>query len=66
VPGNRLSKEPDDWWSHLGDALAVERLENGDDKSTRLIYYLGGKLDFTLVSVDDVLHRGINSLVPNP
>lgn len=50
----------------LGDALAVERLENGDDKSTRLIYYLGGKLDFTLVSVDDVLHRGINSLVPNP
>lgn len=44
----------------------MERLENGDDKPTRLIYRLGGKLDFTLVSVDDVLHRGINSLVPNP
>lgn len=46
-------EESDDWWSHLGDVLAVERLENGDDQPTRLIYYVGGKLDFTLVSVDE-------------
>ena len=25
------------WWSHPGDVLAVERLENGDDQPTRLI-----------------------------
>jgi aminoglycoside 6-adenylyltransferase len=46
-------EESDAWWSHLGDVLAVERLENGDDQPTRLIYYVGGKLDFTLVSVKD-------------
>jgi aminoglycoside 6-adenylyltransferase len=46
-------EESDDWWSHLGDVLAVERLENGDDQPTRLIYYVGGKLDFTLVNVDE-------------
>jgi aminoglycoside 6-adenylyltransferase len=39
-------------WSRLDDVLAVERLENGDDQSTRLVYYIGGKLDFTLVSVN--------------
>ena len=46
-------EESDDWWSHLGDVLAVERLENGDDQPTRLIYYVDGKLDFTLVRVDE-------------
>lgn len=46
-------EEADDWWASLGDVLAVERLENGDDQPTRLIYYVGGKLDFTLVSIDD-------------
>lgn len=39
----------DSWWSRLGDVLAVERLENGDNQPTRLVYYVGGKLDFTLV-----------------
>lgn len=46
-------EESDDWWSNLGDVLAVERLENGDDQPTRLIYYVGGKLDFTLVNVGE-------------
>lgn len=45
--------ESDDWWSRLGDVLAVERLENGDGQPTRLIYYVGGKLDFTLVDVNE-------------
>jgi aminoglycoside 6-adenylyltransferase len=44
----------DDWWASLGQVLAVERLANADGQPTRLIYYIGGKLDFTLVSVDDV------------
>lgn len=46
-------EESDDWWAQLGDVLAVERLENGEDQPTRLIYYIGGKLDFTLVRVDE-------------
>lgn len=43
----------DNWWSGLGDVLAVERLENGEGHPTRLIYYAGGKLDFTLVPSDE-------------
>ncbi|MDV8021367.1 aminoglycoside 6-adenylyltransferase [Rhodococcus sp. IEGM 1330] len=43
----------DSWWLELGDVLAVGRLENGDDQPTRLVYYVGGKLDFTLVDVAD-------------
>jgi aminoglycoside 6-adenylyltransferase len=46
--------EADDrWWDSLGEVLAVERLENGDDQPTRLVYYVGGKLDFTLVQVGE-------------
>ena len=43
----------DTWWKGLGQVLAVERLENSEDQPTRLVYYVGGKLDFTLVSTDD-------------
>lgn len=43
----------DSWWSMLGDVLAVERLENDNDQPTRLIYYAGGKLDFTLIDIED-------------
>lgn len=39
----------DSWWAGLGTVLAVERLEDGDDHPTRLVYYVGGKLDFTLM-----------------
>lgn len=46
-------EESDGWWSELGDVLAVERLKNGKGQPTRLIYYAGGKLDFTLISVDE-------------
>jgi aminoglycoside 6-adenylyltransferase len=37
------------WWSRLGDVLVVERLENAEGCPTRLAYYIGGKLDFTLI-----------------
>ena len=48
--------ETDDaWWRGLGDVLAVERLENGDDWPTRLVYYVGGKFDFRLI---DAAHAG--------
>ncbi|VDS08534.1 Aminoglycoside 6-adenylyltransferase [Paracoccus haematequi] len=44
--------ERDDyWWNALGTVLAVEKLEDADGQPTRLIYYSGGKLDFTLVDV---------------
>lgn len=42
------------WWSNLGDVLVVERLENGDGRPTRLAYYAGGKLDFTLIPADQL------------
>lgn len=47
----------DSWWDTLGKVLAVERLENGNDQPTRIVYYVGGKLDFTLVNIDD--ERGV-------
>lgn len=49
---NTRSLEGDDsWWTDLGEVLAVERLRNGEGQPTRLIYYVGGKLDFTLVGI---------------
>lgn len=49
---NTESLEQDDsWWEKLGTILAVEKLENENDQPTRLIYYSGGKLDFTLIDV---------------
>ncbi|WP_338889562.1 aminoglycoside 6-adenylyltransferase [Rhodococcus sovatensis] len=42
-------EQDDSWWNSLGEVLAVERLTNGDDQPTRLVYYVGGKIDFTLV-----------------
>jgi len=41
--------EDESWWVCLGDVLVVERLEDGDGNPTRLVYYTGGKLDFTLL-----------------
>ncbi len=40
------------WWERLGEVLVVERLENPDGDPTRLVYYAGGKLDFTLIAAD--------------
>ncbi|MBA0047218.1 aminoglycoside 6-adenylyltransferase [Mycobacterium sp. NPDC050853] len=47
--------EDDSWWSSLGEVLVVERLEDEDlGYPTRLIYYAGGKLDFTLIPFEDL------------
>lgn len=44
-------EQDDSWWNALGTVLAVEKLEDANSQPTRLIYYSGGKLDFTLVDV---------------
>lgn len=55
------ASDPDDladeesWWSGLGEVLVVERLEDEDSGyPTLLIYYAGGKLDFTLIPTEDL------------
>ncbi|TDZ45102.1 aminoglycoside 6-adenylyltransferase [Mycobacteroides franklinii] len=55
------ASDPDDladdesWWSGLGEVLVVERLEDEDSGyPTLLIYYAGGKLDFTLIPAEDL------------
>ncbi|NLE17006.1 MAG: aminoglycoside 6-adenylyltransferase [Propioniciclava sp.] len=45
------------WWSGLGDVLVVERLQDGDGNPTRLIYYAGGKIDFTLLPANRLAGR---------
>lgn len=49
--------DDDSWWANLGEVLVVERLENEDDDPTLLIYYAGGKLDFTLLSAERLRGR---------
>lgn len=47
--------DDESWWSDLGEVLVVERLEDEDSGyPTRLIYYKGGKLDFTLIPAEDL------------
>ncbi|MGO2111821.1 MAG: aminoglycoside 6-adenylyltransferase [Pseudoclavibacter sp.] len=46
----RLMRD-DSWWNDLGEVLVVERLEDGEGNPTRLVYFAGGKLDFTLFPV---------------
>lgn len=52
-----LLEQDDSWWDSLGDVLVVERLKNSVGQATCLAYYVGGKIDFTLVSIHDV--RGV-------
>lgn len=40
----------DDWYRQLGRVLVVEALENEGWNPTRLIYYAGGKIDFTVLA----------------
>lgn len=53
-----ILERDDSWWNTLGEVLAVERLENGNGRPTRIVYYVGGKLDFTLVDVGS--ERGVH------
>lgn len=45
--------DDESWWNRLGEVIVVERLKDGDDNPTRLVYYAGGKIDFTLLPADD-------------
>lgn len=49
--------DDESWWKDLGEVLVVERLINGDGDPTRLVYYVGGKLDFTILSNDALRGR---------
>jgi aminoglycoside 6-adenylyltransferase len=55
------------WWMGLGQVLVVERLENPGRHPTRLVYYVGGKLDFNLLRAerlgDQVYDRPFQVLV---
>ncbi|WP_409429449.1 aminoglycoside 6-adenylyltransferase [Mycobacterium sp. SMC-11] len=44
----------DSWRNALGEVLVVEHLENDQEQPTRLIYYVGGKLDFTSTPAGDL------------
>ncbi len=42
----------DSWWNQLGTVLVVERLAIPGWHPARLVYYVGGKLDLTVVRAD--------------
>ena len=44
--------EDESWWDGLGEVLVVERLENPGWHPTRLVYYVGGKLDLSIIDAD--------------
>ncbi len=43
----------DDWYHCFGEVLAVEALANAGWNPTRLVYYVDGKIDFTILSCRD-------------
>jgi aminoglycoside 6-adenylyltransferase len=55
------------WWKDLGQVLVVERLENPGRHPTRLVYYVGGKLDLNFLRAerlaDQAYHRPFQVLV---
>ncbi|MEA9984675.1 aminoglycoside 6-adenylyltransferase [Subtercola sp. RTI3] len=46
-PASLLSD--DSWWARLGEVLVVERLDMPGWYPSRLVYYVGGKLDLTVI-----------------
>lgn len=42
--------DDESWWTNLGEVLVIERLEDADENPTRLVYYVDGKIDFTLLT----------------
>lgn len=44
--------EDESWWDQLGEVLVVERLPNPGWHPTRLVYYAGGKIDFSIIPAD--------------
>lgn len=58
VAGPSLLLDHDSWYRRFGTVLVVEALENEGWNATRLIYYAGGKIDFTILSVS-LLQGGV-------
>jgi aminoglycoside 6-adenylyltransferase len=48
----------DEWHRRFGTVLVVEALENDGWNPTRLVYYAGGKIDFTILSAS-LLELGV-------
>jgi aminoglycoside 6-adenylyltransferase len=48
----------EDWYRQFGTVLVVEALENEDWYPSRLVYYAGGKIDFTIIPLS-VLERAM-------
>lgn len=48
----------DGWYRQFGRVLVVEALENDGWNPTRLVYYAGGKIDFTILA-DSLLGRNV-------
>lgn len=46
-----ILEDDEGWWRALGTVLVFEKLENGQGQPTRIVHYVGGKLDFTLIGV---------------
>jgi aminoglycoside 6-adenylyltransferase len=44
------------WYHEFGEVLVVEALPNPGWHPTRLVYYAGGKIDFTIADVDSCTH----------
>jgi aminoglycoside 6-adenylyltransferase len=42
----------DDWYRRFGDVLVVEALPNAGWNPTRLVYYVDGKIDFTVMACE--------------
>jgi aminoglycoside 6-adenylyltransferase len=48
------------WYERFGDVLVVEALEDPEGHPTRLVYYVGGKIDFTIApALDDATAEGL-------
>ena len=44
----------DSWWDQLGEVLVVERLHAPGWFPSRIVYYAGGKLDLTVIPVEQI------------
>jgi aminoglycoside 6-adenylyltransferase len=52
-----------DWYRRFGQVLVVEELENPEWHPTRLIHYVGGKIDFMIASIG-VAKSGVGYVRP--
>ena len=55
--------DQNEWYRQFGSVLVVEALENEGWNPTRLVYYAGGKIDFTIIATS-LLQRGVEFVRP--